>query len=94
MNVTRLSPSRRREYVRAWWSEHLRAQRHSGHTQAAYCRARGLDPKYYTLWERKFLGGRAAERDEPPRLVPIVVRTERSSPTPRRHPPVFSSVGH
>jgi hypothetical protein len=37
MNVTRLSPSRRRKDVRAWWSEHLRAQQHSGQTQVAYC---------------------------------------------------------
>jgi len=47
MNVTRLSPSRRRKDVRAWWSEHLQAQRHSGETQAEYCRARGIDAKYF-----------------------------------------------
>lgn len=48
-----LSPSRRREEVRTWWAEHLTAQRKSGRTQAAYCRARGLDPKYFTLWKGK-----------------------------------------
>jgi hypothetical protein len=77
MNVTRLSPSRKREDVRAWWSEHLQAQRHSGQTQAAYCRDRGLDAKYFTLWKRKLLDASvASERDEPPRLVPVVVRSE------------------
>jgi hypothetical protein len=80
MNVTRLSPLRRRKDVRAWWSEHLQAQRHSGQTQAAYCRARGIDPKYLTLWKRKLIDASvASERDEPPRLVPVVVRSERAT---------------
>jgi hypothetical protein len=84
MSVARLSPSRRREDIRAWWSVHLQAQRTSGQTQAAYCRARGLDPKYFTLWKRKSIEGRAvAERDEPPRLVPVVVRSERSALAPK-----------
>jgi hypothetical protein len=77
MNVTRLSPSRRRKDVRAWWSEHLQAQQHSGQTQVAYCRARGIDPKYFTLWKRKLPDvSVASEREEPPRLVPVVVRSE------------------
>ncbi len=79
MNVTRLSPSRRRKDVRAWWSEHLQAQRHSGQPQVEYCRAQGIDPKYFTLWKRKLLDASvASERDEPPRLVPVVVRPERA----------------
>ena len=41
MTRNRLSPSRRREDVRAWWAEHLAAQRKSGQSQAAYCRAQG-----------------------------------------------------
>ena len=53
MTTNRLSPSRRREEVRAWWAEHLAAQRKSGQTQAPYCRARGLDSKYFTLWKGK-----------------------------------------
>jgi hypothetical protein len=52
MARNRLSPSRRREDIRAWWGEHLTAQRKSGQTQAAYCRAQGLDPKYFTLATR------------------------------------------
>lgn len=77
MNVTRLSPLRGRKDVRAWWSEHLQAQQHSGQTQVAYCRTRGIDPKYFTLWKRKLIDASvASERDEPPRLVPVVVRSE------------------
>ncbi len=80
MDVARLPPPRRREDVRAWWADHLRAQRESGQTQAAYCRGRGLDPKYFTLWKRKLLVDHvASERPEPPRLVPVVVRPERSA---------------
>ena len=55
MARNRLSPSRRREDIRAWWAEHLAAQRKSGQTQVAYCRARGLDPKYFTLWKGTLL---------------------------------------
>ena len=80
MDVARLPPSRRREDVRAWWADHLRAQRESGQTQAAYCRGRGLDAKYFTLWKRKLLTDHvASERPERPRLVPVVVRPERSA---------------
>lgn len=53
MTTNRLSPSRRREEIRAWWAEHLAAQRKSGQTQVAYCGARGSDPKYFTLWKGK-----------------------------------------
>ncbi|MGH8226844.1 MAG: IS66 family insertion sequence element accessory protein TnpA [Steroidobacteraceae bacterium] len=70
MSAMRLSPSRRRKDVRAWWAEHLAAQRKSGQTQVAYCRARGLDRKYFTLWKGKL-------REEPlpaaAQLVPVVV---------------------
>jgi hypothetical protein len=83
MTGTRLSSSRRREDIRAWWTEHLSAQRISGQSQAAYCRARGVDPKYFTLWKRKLCKERAeASRMDPPRLVPVVVRSERSRSVP------------
>ena len=77
MPTNRLSHSRHREDVRAWWADHLAAQRKSGQTQAAYCRARGLDPKYFTLWKSKLRQASAAS----PRMVPVVV-------TPRVEPPV------
>jgi hypothetical protein len=85
MSVTRLSPSRRREDIRAWWAEHLQAQRESGQTQVVYCRSRGLDPKYFTLWKHKLLDARAAAGlGERPQLVPVVVRTERATFAPDR----------
>ena len=70
MTTRRLSPSRRREDIRAWWAEHLAAQGRSGQTQAAYCRARGLDPKYFTLWKGKLQATAVAQV---PRMVPVVV---------------------
>ncbi len=70
MARNRLSPSRRREDIRASWAEHLTAQRKSGQTQAAYCRAQGLDPKYFTLWKGKL---HDVEMAGPPRIVPVVV---------------------
>ena len=69
MARNRLSPSRRREDIRAWWAEHLAAQRKSGQTQVAYCRAQGLDPKYFTLWKGKLRRASAAST----RMVPVVV---------------------
>ncbi len=79
MISTRLSPSRRREDIRAWWAAHMKAQQDSGQSQVAYCRARGLDPKYFTLWKRKLRGpGVSAETVEPARLVPVVVRAHKA----------------
>jgi hypothetical protein len=78
MISTRLSPSRRREDIRAWWAAHLKAQQDSGQSQVAYCRARGLDPKYFTLWKRKLREPQGfGETIEPARLVPVVVRAHK-----------------
>ena len=78
MSGTRLSPSRRREDIRAWWAAHMKAQQHSGQSQVSYCRARGLDPKYFTLWKRKLREPRGSgETIEPARLVPVVVRAHK-----------------
>ncbi len=71
MTSKRFSPSRRREDIRAWWAEYLAAQRKSGQTQATYCRAQGLDPKYFTLWKGKL-------QNAAPRLVPVVVTHDRA----------------
>jgi hypothetical protein len=70
MARNRLLPSRRREDIRAWWAEHLAAQRKSGQTQAAYCRAQGLDPKHFSLWKGKLQATVVASA---PRMVPVVV---------------------
>ncbi len=79
MISTRLSPSRRREDIRAWWAAHMKAQQDSGQSQVAYCRARGLDPKYFTLWKRKLREPRGSGETivEPARLVPVVVRAHK-----------------
>jgi hypothetical protein len=37
----------------SWWVENLAAQLKSGQTQAVYCRAQGLDPKYFYALERQ-----------------------------------------
>lgn len=79
MARNRLSPSRRREDIRAWWAEHLAAQRKSCQTQATYCRAQGLVPKYSTLWKGKL---RDAEMAGPPRMVPVVVAPTTEPPVP------------
>ena len=94
MSVTRLSPSRRREDIRAWWSDHLQAQRDSGQTQAAYCRARGLDPKDFTLWKRKLRDERAVVvRIDSPGLVPVVVRSERAASAPTEASGMHGAAG-
>ena len=78
MSGTRLSPSRRREDIRVWWAAHVKAQRDSGQSQVAYCRARGLDPKYFTLWKRRQRGLRVSAKPiEAPGLIPVVVRADR-----------------
>ena len=90
MARNRLSPSRRRKDIRAWWAEHVAAQRKSGQTQAAYCRAQGLDPKYFTLWKGKL---RDAEMAGPPSMVPVVVAPATKPPVPATlERPISSSV--
>ena len=51
MSRNQLAPSGQRKDIRAQRAEHRVAQRKSGQTPAAYHRARGLDPKDFTLWE-------------------------------------------
>ena len=77
MARNRLSPSRRREDIRAWWAEHPAAQCTSGQTQVAYCRAQGLDPKYFTLWKGKLQAIAVASA---PRIVPMVVGPASEAP--------------
>ena len=69
MTSKRLSPFRHRDDIRPWWAEHLAAQRKSGQTQTAYCRAQGLDPKYFTLGKDKL---RDAAIASAPRMGPVV----------------------
>lgn len=64
--------SRRREDIWAGWRAHLEAQRASGQTQAAYCGARGLDPRYFSVWKGKLAGEKRSvgKASAPLRLVP------------------------
>jgi hypothetical protein len=72
------------------------AQRASGQSQAAYCRARGLDPKYFTVWKRKLAAcgappARAPQgsASRPPlRLVPLVVKEASSTESSTATEPV------
>jgi hypothetical protein len=57
----------------------MKAQQDSGQSQVAYCRARGLEPKYFTLWKRKLREPQGSgETIEPARLVPVVVRAHKA----------------
>ena len=90
MARNRVSPSRRREDIRAWWAEQLAAERKSGQTQAAYWRAHGLDPKYFTLWKGKL---RDAEMAGLPLMVPVVIASATEPPVPSMlGKPISSSV--
>ncbi len=85
----------RREEIRARWRAHLEAQRISGGTQAAYCQAHGLDPRYFSVWKDKLKRAeQAAQRAPIPKaakrpavpLIPLVIKngcgTDASSADP------------
>jgi hypothetical protein len=72
-----VSQSWRVEEARDRWRKHVAAQRASGQTQVAYCRAQGLEPSYFSMWKRKLaasvaVAGSSAGRSM--RLVPLVVK--------------------
>ena len=71
--------SGRVERARSRWGGHIVAQRASGQTQTAYCRAQGLDPSYFSMWKRR-LGARGAVECAPVnqsmRLVPLTIKNE------------------
>jgi hypothetical protein len=57
----------------------MKAQQDSRQSQVAYCRARGLDPKYFTECKRKLREPPGSgETIEPARLVPIVVPADKA----------------
>lgn len=63
--------AQRSEEVRGKWAAHVAAWRACGGRQSDYCRERGLDPKYFSIWKGR-LGARAAA-GEPARLAPTLV---------------------
>ena len=89
-------PDSRSARVRATWRQHLEAQRASGLKQSEYCRAHGLQPKYFSLWKRRLA-------DEPvaaapvvaatPALIPVTIKAESpaaATPKQKRGRPVAS----
>ena len=70
MTRNRVSSSRCRDDIRAWWAEHSAALRKSGQTQAAHCRAQGRDLKDVTLWKCELQATAAASA---PRMAPVAV---------------------
>jgi hypothetical protein len=93
MKSRAVSQSGRVEEAGGRWRKHVAAQRASGQTQVAYCRAQGLEPSYFSMWKRKLaasvaLAGTSASRSM--RLVPLVVKAvpESSEPTVSRAEPI------
>ena len=72
-----VSQSWRVEEARGRWGKHVAAQRASGQTQVAYCRAQGLEPSYFSMWKRKLAASEAvagSSTSRSMRLVPLVVK--------------------
>ena len=64
--------------ARAKWAAHVAAWRERGGRQSEYCRERGLDPKYFSIWKGRLLRLVTAQAKEPPKqpqptLVPVVI---------------------
>jgi hypothetical protein len=71
-----VSLSQRGEEARGRWHKHVVEQCASGQTQVAYCRARGLDPSYFSVRKRKLAAqGASSSASRSMRLVPLVVKT-------------------
>ena len=70
--VGRTSRAQRSAEIRAKWAAHVAAWRDSGRRQSEYCRERGLDPKYFSIWKGRVGGA--------PTLVPVVVRARPAEP--------------
>ena len=70
--VGRTSRAQRSAQIRSKWAAHVAAWRDSGRRQSEYCRERGLDPKYFSIWK-----GRV---ERAPTLVPVVVRARAAGP--------------
>ena len=71
--------TQRSSEVRAKWGAHVAAWKATGGGQSDYCRAQGLDPKYFSIWkgrlERVAPAGVAPPTvDTAATLVPVVIR--------------------
>jgi len=80
MSATRLSPSRRREDIRAWWAAHMKEQQDSGQARWLIAARRVWIQSTLTLWKRKLREPRGSGETivEPARLVPVLVRANKA----------------
>ena len=96
-------PDSRSAKVRATWRQHIDAQLASGLSQAEYCRAHGLQPKYFSLWKRRLAvaaptaeAASAAGAPAPVALplIPVTIKPElvAEAPKPKRGRPARALV--
>ena len=96
-------PDSRSAKVRATCRQHIDAQLASGLNQAEYCRAHGLQPKYFSLWKRRLAlaaptaevasaAGAPAPVALP--LIPVTIKPEpvAVAPKPKRGRPARALV--
>ena len=77
--------AQRSSEVRAKWGAHVAAWKATGGRQSDYCRAQGLDPKYFSIWKGRLeraapAGVAPPTADTAATLVPVVIRAS----APRR----------
>jgi hypothetical protein len=71
--------------VRAKWGAHVSAWQSGGGRQSEYCRERGLDPKYFSIWKGRLLRAGATHSNLAPSqtapplpgLVPVRMKPAR-----------------
>lgn len=82
--------------VRAKWAAHVSAWQAGGGRQSEYCRERGLDPKYFSIWKGRLLRAGVAHSNlapsQPaaplPALVPVMVKPARMDESVGRSEPI------
>ena len=76
------SQSNRSAATRAKWQEHIAAQRASGLSQSAYCKANNLNAKYFSLWKGNLKKAEpAVAADSPPStFIPVVIKNKAMPP--------------
>jgi len=82
--------------VRAKCAAHVSAWQAGGGRQSEYCRERGLDPKYFSIWKGRLLRAGVAHSNlapsQPaaplPALVPVMVKPARMDESVGRSEPI------
>jgi hypothetical protein len=86
--------------VRAKWAAHVSAWQAGGGRQSEYCRERGLDAKYFSIWKGRLLRAGAAHSNLAPSqtvpplpgLVPVMVKPARIDELVGRSGPTRDAV--